>query len=295
MSTIRGVQQPGRKAAPERDSRPGGLRRTPIAYIVLTVLALYSALPVLVLLFNSVKSRLEIGRNPLGFPQSFQWENFLIAWDQGNLGRGLLNSAILVTCTIIGVWICAGMASYALARLDVPFKAGIATYLFLVISLPVQLFLVPLFFLWSQIGLVNTLPGLIIIYIAVNTPFATLLLQTFMVGIPRELEEAARIDGANEWQTATRVILPLARPGFLTVGLIVGLATYNELLFAVIFISDPERLPIATAYLSFSQGFTQQFELLNAAGVIMVLPVLVLFLLLQRRFTSGLASGGVKG
>ena len=295
MSTIPVVKHAGRKVAAERDSRPGGLRRTPVAYIVLTVLALYSALPVFVLLFNSVKSRLEIGRNPLGFPQSFQWENVLIAWEQGNIGRGLLNSAILVTCTIIGVWICAGMASYALARLDVPFKAGIATYLFLVISLPVQLFLIPLFFMWSQIGLVNTLPGLIIIYIAVNTPFATLLLQTFMVGIPRELEEAARIDGANEWQTATRVILPLARPGFLTVGLIVGLATYNELFFAVIFISDPERLPIATAYLSFTQGFSQQYELLNAAAVMMVLPVLVLILLLQRRFSAGLAGDGLKG
>jgi raffinose/stachyose/melibiose transport system permease protein len=187
------------------------------------------------------------------------------------------------------------MASYALARLDVPFKTGIATYLFLIISLPVQLFLVPLFFMWSQIGLVNTLPGLIIIYIATNTPFATLLLRTFLVGIPRELDESARIDGANEWQTATKIILPLARPGFLTVGLVVGLATYNELLFAVTFISDPEKLPIATAYLSFSQGQTQRYELLNAAGVIMIVPVIVLFLFMQRRFISGLATGGVKG
>ena len=119
--------------------------------------------------------------------------------------------------------------------------------------------------------------------------------DTFLVGIPRELGESARIDGANEWQTATKIILPLARPGFLTVGLVVGLATYNELLFAVIFISDPEKLPIATAYLSFSEGHTQRYELLNAAGVIMVIPVIVFFLFMQRRFISGLATGGVKG
>ncbi|MBN9193560.1 carbohydrate ABC transporter permease [Microbacterium sp.] len=295
MTTLAEAARRRRAEAKAGDVRPGGLRRTPVAYVVLIALALYAGLPVLVLLFNSVKSRLELGQNPLGFPQSFEWSNFSTAWEQGHLGQGLINSAILVTSTILGVWVCAGMAAYALARLDVPLRGGIATYLFLVISLPVQLFLVPLFFLWSQVGLVNTLPGLIIIYIATNTPFATLLLRTFIVGIPRELDEAARIDGANEWQTATRVILPLARPGLLTVGLVVGLATYNELLFAVTFISDPSKLPIATAYLSFSQGHTQQFELLNAAGVIMIVPVIVLFLFMQRRFISGLATGGIKG
>jgi raffinose/stachyose/melibiose transport system permease protein len=279
----------------DQERHAGGLGRTPFSYVSIILLALYAVLPVSVLVFNSLKSRLELGQNPLGFPRTLEWSNFAIAWEQGNLGRGLLNSGILVVSTILGVWICAGMASYALARLDVPLKTGIATYLFLIISLPVQLFLVPLFFMWSQIGLVNTLPGLIIIYIATNTPFATLLLRTFLVGIPRELDESARIDGANEWQTATRIILPLARPGFLTVGLIVGLATYNELLFAVTFISDPENLPIATAYLSFSQGQTQRYELLNAAGLIMVIPVIVLFLFMQRRFISGLATGGVKG
>jgi raffinose/stachyose/melibiose transport system permease protein len=266
-----------------------------VSYVVLTILALWAGLPVLVLVFNSVKSKLELGRNPIGFPTTFEWSNFSTAWEEAHIARGLGNSVIIVACTIVGVWICAGMASYALARLDVPFKNGISTYLFLVISLPVQLFLVPLFFLWSRLGLIDSLPGLIIIYIALNTPFATLLLRTFLVGIPKELEEAARIDGANEWQTATRVILPLAKAGFLTVGLVVGLAAYNELLFAVTFISDPDKLPISTAYLNLSSGYKQQYELLSAAGVIMIAPVITLFLLMQRRFIAGLASGGVKG
>ncbi|MCW5950736.1 MAG: carbohydrate ABC transporter permease [Propionibacteriaceae bacterium] len=273
----------------------GGPRRTPWSYTVLGLVTIYSLAPVVILLFNSIKSDLELGRNPLGPPESPQLSNFPQAWEQGAIGQGLLNSAIIVAGTILGVWVCAGMAAYALARLDAPFKSAISTYLFLVISLPVQIFLVPLFFLWSRIGLADTLQGLIIIYIAINTPFATLLLRTFLVGIPKELDEAARIDGANEWQTATRVVLPLARPGFLTVGLVVGLAAYNELLFAVIFVSNPARLPISTAYLAFSQGLTKQYGLLNAAGVTMIVPVLILFLFLQRQFISGLASGGVKG
>lgn len=284
-----------RRRRGKADSRPGGIGRTPFAYFWLTLLALFAGLPLLVLLSNSLKTAIELGENPLGLPKGFDWQNFADAWNQGGLGQGLLNSLIVVLGTVIGTWICAGLASYALSRLDLPFKRALGNYLFVIISLPVQLFLVPLFFLWSRVGLINTLPGLIIIYIAIQTPFATLLLRTFMVGIPRELDEAARIDGANEWQIATQVILPLAQPGFLTVGLVVGLASYNELLFAVTFISTPSTLPISTAFLQFSQGESQQFGLVNAAGVIMLVPVVILFLFLQRRFIGGLASSGLKG
>jgi raffinose/stachyose/melibiose transport system permease protein len=286
-----------RRARPpeERGSRAGGLRHTPISYVCLIALCLFSGLPMLILLANSFKSEIELGRNPLGWPSHFIFSNYSQAWEKGGIAQGMLNSLILVVGTVIGVWICAGGASYALARLDAPFKRSIQLYLFVVISLPVQLFLVPLFFLWSRLGLVNTLPGLMIIYIGLNTPFATLLLRAFMVRIPRELEEAARLDGANEWIIATRVILPLARHGILTVGLVVGLSVYNELLFAITFIIDPNRLPIATAFLQFSQGHSQLFGLVNAAGVITILPVAILFLLMQRRFISGLATGSLKG
>ena len=273
----------------------GGIYRTPVSYTVLIILAVFAGLPLLVLLFNSFKSDAELGRNPLGFPQSWDFNNFSLAWTQGSLGQGLINSFFLVVGTILGVWICAGFAAYALARLDVPFKKGFANYFLIIISLPVQLFLVPLFFLWTKLGLYDTIPGLIIIFIALYTPFATLLLRTFLVGIPKEIDEAARIDGANEWQVATQIILPLAQPGFLTVGLVTGLSAYNELLFAVTFISDPTRLPISTAFLSFQQGQTQLFGVVNAAGLIMVIPVVILFLAMQRRFISGLASSAVKG
>lgn len=277
------------------DTRPGGIGRTPHSYTWLTLLAIFAGLPLIVLLFNSLKSGLELGQNPLGPPRALEWENYSSAWETGNLGQGMINSLILVVGTVIGVWICAGLASYSLARLDLPFRNGFSNYFFIVISLPVQLFLVPLFFLWSNLGLIDTLPGLMIIYIALNTPFATLLLRTFLVGIPRELDEAARIDGASEWQIATKIVLPLSAPGFLTVGLVTALGAYNELFFAVTFMQTPSKLPIAAGFLQFSQGNTQLYGLVNAAGVVMIIPVVILFLLMQRRFISGLATGGLKG
>jgi raffinose/stachyose/melibiose transport system permease protein len=278
----------------ERHSGPGGLRRTPFSYAVLTAFALFAGLPLLVLLSNAFKSNAELGRNPLGLPTSLVWSNFSSAWVQGNLRQGMLNSAILVAGVVAGVWVCATLAAYALARLDLPFRRAFGNYLFVVISLPVQMFLVPLFFLWVKLGLINTLQGLIVVMIATHTPFATLLLRTFLVSLPRELDEAARVDGANEWQVAWRIILPNAMPGFLTVGLVTGLGAYNELFFAVTFISDPNLLPISTAYLQFSTGYTTDYGLMNAGAVIMIVPVVLLFLALQRKFISGFAGGGVK-
>lgn len=284
-----------RRRRREPDQRPGGLGRTPFAYTILIVLALFAALPVLVLVANSLKSSLEIGTNPLGLPTSFDLSNFAEAWERGNMSTGFRNTIVLVAGTIVGTWLVAGPAAYSLARLDLPFKRGVENYLFVVISLPVQMFIVPLFFLWVQLHLINTLPGLIVIYVALNTPFAVLLLRTFLVGIPRELDEAARLDGANEWQVATRVVFPLSWPGFLTIGLVSGLGAYTELLFAVTFLIEPDKYPIATTFLQFSSGHSQLYNLVNAGGVIVLLPLIILFLAMQRRFIAGLATGGTKG
>ncbi|MFD0744205.1 carbohydrate ABC transporter permease [Phytohabitans flavus] len=262
---------------------------------MLTLLGLFAILPVLVLLFNSLKTSLEIGTNPLGLPTSADFSNFAEAWRRGNMARGFANTAFLVVGTILGTWLMAGTAAYSLARLNPPAKRWIENYLFVIISLPVQMFIVPLFFLWVKLGLIDTLIGLVIIYVALNTPFSVLLLRTFLVGIPKELDEAARLDGANEWQIATRVIMPLSWPGFLTVGLVAGLGAYSELLFAVTFLIDVEKMPVATAFLQFSTGYSQLYNLVNAAGVIIVIPLIVLFLFMQRRFIAGLAASGTKG
>lgn len=286
-----------RSTRPRRveEQRPGGLGHTTFSYVGLIVLGLFAALPLLVLVFNSLKSSLELGTNPLGIPSQIDLSNFAEAWRRGSMAVGLRNSAIIVVGTILGTWICAGAAAYSMARLNLPFKRGIETYLFVIISMPVQMFVVPLFFLWVKLGLINSLPGLIIIHIALNTPFSVLLLRTFLVGIPLELDEAARLDGANEFQVATRIVAPIAWPGFLTIGLVAGLGAYGDLFFATTFLIDLEKMPIATAFLQFSQGHTQLFNLVNAAGVIIILPLIVLFLLMQRRFIAGLATGGTKG
>ncbi len=264
-------------------------------YVILIALAFFALAPLAVLLFNALKSSAELGRNPLGPPLAPVFANFPQAWELGNFAVTMRNSTIITLGTVVGVCVIAGMAAYALSRLDLPGADGVLLYLFVGSAIPVQLFLVPLFFLWSNLGLTNTLIGVIIIYWAIYSPFATLLLRSYLVALPREFEDAARIDGANELQVLTRVVLPLSWPGFLTVGLVAGLAAWNEFFFAITFIQDDALKPIATSFLAFQNQFSRDWGLTSAAGIFMILPVILLFLFLQRRFISGLASGGLKG
>jgi raffinose/stachyose/melibiose transport system permease protein len=264
-------------------------------YAVLVALAFFALTPLVVLGFNALKTSAELGRNPLGPPHSPDFSNFPKAWELGNFAVTMRNSAIIMVGTVIGVCIIAGMAAYALSRLDLPGSDGVLFYLFVSAAVPFQLFLVPLFFLWSRLQLTNTLIGIIIIYWAIYSPFATLLLRSYLVALPRDFEDAARIDGANELQVLTRVVLPLAWPGFLTIALVCGLAAWNEFFFAVTFIQDDNLKPIATSFLAFQNQFSRDWGLTSAAGLFMILPVIVVFLMLQRRFIEGLASGGLKG
>jgi raffinose/stachyose/melibiose transport system permease protein len=263
-------------------------------YLIAIVLALFALGPLLVLLFNSLKSDSELGSNPIGLPLHPILSNYINAWNQGNLSESLLNSIIITFGTIIGVWIIAGLAAYALAHMDLPGGNGVLLYLVICFAIPFQLFLVPLYFLWSSLDLTDNLLGLIIIYWAINSPLAVLLLRSYLINIPRDFSEAARIDGANEFQVAMRVVMPLSLPGFMTVGLVAGLAAWNEFIYAITFIQNNSLLPVSTSFLSFQQSFHRYWGLTDAAGVIVMLPVIVLFLFLQRRFIEGLAAGGLK-
>jgi raffinose/stachyose/melibiose transport system permease protein len=270
-------------------------RVSPLTYVLLCALLLFALGPLVLFVFSSLKTESELASSPLSFPSSLQWGNFTTAWEQANMGAGLLNSVIIVAGTVAGVCVIAGCAAYAMARLDLPGQGAFITYLLVTSSLPTQMFLVPLFYLWTNLHLYDSLFGLIVIYWGLFCPFATLLLRSFMLTIPRELEEAARIDGAGELRILFRVVLPNAVPGFLTIALVTGLAAYNEFLIAVTFIQDSYLLPVSTTFFTFQQGFTKDYTLIGAAGVIMVLPMLLLFLALQRRFIEGVSSSGLGG
>jgi raffinose/stachyose/melibiose transport system permease protein len=274
--------------------RRGGFGIIP-NYVVLLLLLVFALAPLVILAFNSVKSPAEIGQNPLGFPGEFIWRNYTEAWQLGNFSTTLRNSGVLVVLTVTGVLILGGMAAYSLAKLNLPGSNLVTLYLLIGSSLPIQLFLVPLFFLWKNLGLVNNLPGLAIIYIAINAPLAIFLLRSYMLQLPSDFEDAARVDGASEWKIFTQIVVPLSWPGFLTVGLIVSLAVWNEFLLATVFLTNQDNFTVVTSYYNFTSRFSRDWGLTSAAAMMMIVPIIIIFLTLQRRFVEGMTQGGIKG
>jgi raffinose/stachyose/melibiose transport system permease protein len=263
-------------------------------YAILSMMAVFALFPVIMLLVNSFKTTSEIGINPFGLPTQLRFQNYLDAWTRGKFATTLANSAILTGGTIIGTLSLAGFAAFALARLKLRGADFLGFYFMIGTSIPPFLFIIPLFYMWRQIGLVNSHLGLIIIYCALFSPFSTFLLRSYMVSLPEEFIEAARIDGASHWHVYRYIILPLSWPGFLTSGLVVGLSVWNEFLFGITFLQKPELKPVSTSLFAFQQQFFRDWGLTNAGSVIMVIPVIILFLLLQRRFIEGLTQGGLK-
>ncbi|TCC26826.1 carbohydrate ABC transporter permease [Kribbella speibonae] len=294
MSTaVTAVRRTGRSTvrSAARTTRRGGT----FSYVLLTCLAIFSIGPIVLFLFNALKSPSEYAVSSLGLPGSWRWENFTTAWQQANMGAGVVNSLVIVLGTAALTCVVAGCAAYALGRLQVRGTSAFITYLLVSSALPTQMFLVPLFYLWTQAGLYDTRLGLVLIYVGLFSPFATLLLRSFLLTLPREFEEAARVDGASELNVLIRIVLPNAVPGLLTVALTTGLSAYNEFLFAVTFIQNQDLLPLSTTFFTFQQGFSQDYTLVSAAGIIMIAPMLILFLVLQRRFIDGLSSSGLGG
>ena len=178
-------------------------------YLILILLVAFAIGPLAVLGFNSVKDNTEIGANPLGPPSELHFENYPEAWEKGKFATTVMNSVWLVIFTVLAELIFGGMAAYSLARLDPPGHNLFMVYMLIGSTLPIWLFLVPLFSLWRILGLINSLFGLILLYTAFNAPFSIFLLRSFMLQVPRDFDEAAKVDGASTFQIFTRVLLPL--------------------------------------------------------------------------------------
>ena len=263
-------------------------------HIILLIFASIAIFPLLVLVFNSVKPFNEFGLNPLGPPSSLRFENFSDAWVAGEYARIFFNSFKLVIGSVFLCLAVSLLAGFSLAKLNPRGSTIIAVYLLVGISIPAQLYILPLFLLWKELSLLNTHLGLIIIYSALNAPFATFLIRSYMIRLPDELFEASKLDGANTFQMFFRIAIPLSWPVILTAGLIIGLAVWNEFLFALTFITDQNFKPIATILFSFQSRFENNYALVSASAIMMVAPIAILFMIFQRRFISGLTSGGLK-
>ena len=252
-------------------------------------------LPLYILTVSCFKTTAEIYDNRLGLPTTWTFDNFVNAWNQG-VGDYLVNSIVVVTCGVILTMLLGSMAAYVLARFEF-WGNRFIYYLFAAgMMFPVFLAIVPLFFVLKNLALLNTLPGLIITYVAFALPFTVFFLHSFFKALPGEIYEAAQIDGAGEWRSFFSVMLPMARPGMASVAIFNFLGLWNQFLLPVALNTDSNNYVLSQGMASFASqaGYAVDFGALFAAVVITVAPVLVVYIIFQRQLQVSVTAGGVK-
>lgn len=233
--------------------------------------------------------------NPSIFPTSFSFENYILAFQKDYFVGSLLNSAMVVAATVVVSLVLALSASFAVARLQFRGKNTFTVVILLVQMVPLTALIIPLFLQLSSLNLVNTMPGLIITYIAFVLPFVIWTLRGFLVGIPQELEEAALVDGCTRPQAFRHVIFPLMAPGLVTTGVYAFIQAWNEFLLAYMIMASQENQTLPVWLAGFTSRTGTDWGPLMAASVVAAIPAVVLFMIFQKRLAVGVTAGAVKG
>lgn len=266
--------------------------------IFLWVYSAVSLYPLLWMIFYSFKSNEEIFvTNPFGPPMQWQFSNYVNAWTQYDVPLYFKNSVIVGAATVVLTIICAMLFTFAVARLTWKLRESARTFIALGMFIPVQAIMLPVVRTVSSLGLMNTLWSLILPYAAINLAFACMVYYGFFKGIPREMEEAACMDGANIWQAFLYVMVPLVAPATITIGIYVFLSAWNEFILANVLVGTTKTLKTLPLGVLFFQGqFTTDWGSMGATMVIASMPAIVVYCLFSERVEQAMTvSGAVKG
>ena len=263
-----------------------------LAYAVLVALVVVEAFPLAWMLLTSVKNQREVFSSFL--PATLDFSNFRRVWVAIDLPTHLVNSVYVTTLTVAIVVCVATSAGYAFARYHFRGR-DILFYIFIgAMMIPGQAILIPMFQFLKGIGLLNTLTGLSLSYLGGATAFSIFLMRAFFLSLPKDLGDAARIDGASEFGVFWRVYLPLARPGIATVVIIQSLGVWNEFMFSTTFISTPALKTIQPAMFQAVGRYATDYTALSSGLILALIPIVTVYLILQRQFISGLTAGALK-
>jgi raffinose/stachyose/melibiose transport system permease protein len=263
-----------------------------------TVLFVYAVLiivPMAVVLAGSFKTTQQLFSSPFGLPSSLNGANYRQVLGQGGLGGAFRNSAIVTACSVPLTLFVSSLAAYGIARIRG--WAGHVIYGFIVLGMavPAQANMIPQYVLFDVLGLTNSLAGLVLVNIVVTLPIAVFILTGFLKTIPGELYEATSIDGSGPWRTYQSVILPLSTPSLAATAIFLFVIHWNDLLYPLLFIQDPDRKTLPVALLSFQGEFLTDYPLLFTGVVVASAPIVVAYVFLQRYFVAGITAGSVKG
>lgn len=281
-------------------ARQGGSRkRQPVSlWIRNALLAFYALLtlyPLYWLFISAFKTNEEFFTRPFSLPHAPSFDNMIRAWKLAGMGQAMMNSAIVTVLAMILTLILGAMCAFALSRFRFRLQGAITAYFLLGMLIPIHSTLVPLFIMLKNIGMLNTHWALILPYTAFELSLAIFLIAAYMTSIPKEVEEAALIDGMGYWGLFLRIILPLSVPGMATVAILAFLRYWNEFAFALVFINSQALKTLPLSLSIFSDGFGTDYGLTMAAMAIAVVPTIVIYLIFQEQIMKGMVAGAVKG
>jgi N-acetylglucosamine transport system permease protein len=266
------------------------------SHVLLSIWSIIVIVPFLWVVLSSFKTTKEILASPLSLPAHWQFDNYAHAWTDAGIRQFFLNTVIVVSVALVLVMLLGAMCAYVLARFKFP-GARFIYYLMLAgLTFPIFLAVVPLFFILKNSGLINTLPGLIMVYVAFALPFTVFFLYAFFKTLPEDVYEAALIDGAGEWKTFFRIMLPMARPGMAAVAIFNFLGLWNQFLLPVALNTNRDNYVLSQGMASFASqaGYNVDFGRLFAAVVITVVPVLIVYAIFQRQLQGSVTAGTMK-
>ncbi|WP_207782622.1 carbohydrate ABC transporter permease [Phytoactinopolyspora limicola] len=279
--------------ARDRGRREGRRPRLPaaLAYAVLVIFAVIEMYPIFLMLANSLRSDLDILSNPLGLPTRPQWGNYAEIWERSNFPAYFMNSIYVTGVGLLVLLLISSMAAYYLARFDFGWNKPLLMVFLLGLTLPLKLAVVPLFMLMQSLDLLDTRNGLLLVLVAERLSFAIFVLYGFFITLPREVEEAAMVDGANAWQVYWRVAMPMMRPALATVAIVSIVSMWNEFFFPLVFIRSDELRTIPLGMLTIVGEFSTEWALLFAGLTLSSVPMIIAFVILARQFMEGLTEG----
>ena len=290
------VPAPARAPVPARGIQSGGRPSASTwAYVFLVGGLVLMVGPFLWMLLGSIKPEADFLQSPPTIlPSAPTTANYGRLFDQLDFPRFFFNSSVIALVVTVGTLVFCPMLGYALAKLRWHGKRVVMGLVLATLMVPAGITLIPNFILMSNLGLVNSYPGLILPFLA--GPFGVFLMRQFMLGIPDELLEAARMDGANEFKIFWSVVMPIATPVLATLGILTFLGSWNNFLYPLVMATEPQMYTLPVALATFATGqYQADHGMLMAGSVVLVVPVLIVFILFQRWITEGIATTGLKG
>ena len=280
----------GRGAGRDRASEGRGF--SALHHVVLTLWALLVILPLLWTVYTSLKTSREILTDPFGLPEHMQWSNYSRAWQEARIGDYFVNTLIVVGAALVIVMLLGAMCAYVLARFRFPGNRVIYYGMVAGLTFPIFLAVVPLFFVLNNMGLIGGrigLVGVIMAYVAFALPFTVFFLHSFFTSLPDEIGEAAAIDGAGDFRTFFQVMLPMAKPGLVSITIFNFLGLWNQFLLPIVLNTDPDKYVLAQglANMQAQQGYQTDWSAMFASVTITILPVLIVYVIFQRQLQGG--------